>query len=208
MSKYIRNALLFLIFFLILLYLVKSANPWLLVCDQLAQKLTGLLLNPTSFALIKVLTNLASYQATSVLGFVLAGVIWFKTGFVNASTCIVLLGILNFICGQSKPLIQRARPANKLVEIGGFSFPSGHTFAAVSLAILACYFLFSHFKHRYLKQTCYLLAGGFVLFIAFSRVFLRVHYFSDTLASVLLFGFLWNLFLAIRLFIAQSYNRV
>ena len=90
------------------------------------------------------------------------------------------------------------RPANKLLEISGFSFPSGHTFAAASLALVSSYFLFRYFKNQRLKFMCNVLAGIFVVLIAFTRVFLRVHYLSDIVGSILLIGFLWNFIMLIR----------
>ncbi len=82
-----------------------------------------------------------------------------------------------------KPIIQRPRPfvANPLIELlikepFGYSFPSGH--ATSSFA--AAFFLYLN-KVKY--RTVYLLLA---ILMAFSRLYVYVHYPSDVLVGVLL----------------------
>ncbi len=94
-----------------------------------------------------------------------------------------------------KPLIARPRPYSYFPEmtllvapLADFSFPSGHTFA--SFASATALFLY----HKKLGIAAYLLAG----IIAFTRLYLYVHFPSDVLAGMLL-GILsgWIAYLAI-----------
>ena len=76
-----------------------------------------------------------------------------------------------------KLAISRERPeAIAMIAIDGFSFPSGHATAAFS-SIPLVYKLFKKMKIYWLV---------YVLLIAFSRIYLGVHYLSDVVAGALL----------------------
>jgi undecaprenyl-diphosphatase len=83
--------------------------------------------------------------------------------------------------------IQRARPMELPYSgFSAFSFPSGHaTMAAVIFGILAV--LVSHSMGRWGRAMVYAICAVLVVAIAYSRVYLGAHWFSDVLAG-LLFG--------------------
>jgi len=102
-----------------------------------------------------------------------------------------------FISSWTKSLIARPRPSiiPQLVKAGGFSYPSGHsiTSAAIylTMAILAC----RHFKTNRSRMALLFLAAVMITLISFSRIYLGVHYPSDTLSGALI-GMAWALFMA------------
>ena len=83
-----------------------------------------------------------------------------------------------------KHIVRRERPAWKLADEEQlvhrpkyYSFPSGHTsasFCVVSVMMLRC------------QPITFLIALFFAVMIAFSRVYLRVHYLSDVLVGMVL----------------------
>jgi undecaprenyl-diphosphatase len=82
--------------------------------------------------------------------------------------------------------IQRPRPAAVYDGAELFSFPSGHaTMAALIFGILAV--LVSHSMGRWSRALVYAMCGLVVVAIAYSRVYLGVHWLSDVLGG-LLFG--------------------
>lgn len=90
-----------------------------------------------------------------------------------------------------KPVFHRARPCNEFPDIsllihrpGSYSFPSGHTMVGFAAATIMFYF------DRYLGLAGYLFAA----LIAFSRMYLFVHYPTDILGGIL-FGTLSSMFL-------------
>ncbi len=98
-------------------------------------------------------------------------------------------GILTFVLKHSA---QVARP----VEFyGGYSFPSAH--AGMSLVVYGFLALLVAreipFKHRWLP---YSIAGLIVMVIAFSRLYLGVHWFSDVLGGITL-GLFWTALIGI-----------
>ncbi|MGH2063349.1 phosphatase PAP2 family protein [Aerococcus urinaeequi] len=111
-----------------------------------------------------------------------------------------------------KYIIQRPRPTYiaRLVEQGGYSFPSGHATGAVlawgSLAFLIWYY----FKDKYPKMMPYLI--GFTIFmvvaISASRLYLGVHYLSDIIAGWSI-GATWLILCLnyFNLFIAEKKDR-
>jgi undecaprenyl-diphosphatase len=100
---------------------------------------------------------------------------------VGAAGAAALTGVLVF--KTIKKISQRPRPCHvephcwsKVLPPDQFSFPSGHTMTAFSIALVVSYFYPS------LEGTLFFLA----ISIAVSRVVLGMHYLSDVLAGVVL----------------------
>lgn len=92
-----------------------------------------------------------------------------------------------------KLFLQRERPLVPLIaKVHGYSFPSGHTFTSVTFYGIIAYIIYKNVKNIYLKWA---LIGFFIiliLLIGFSRVYLRLHFASDVIASFCL-GLIWLL---------------
>ena len=84
-----------------------------------------------------------------------------------------------------KHAIRRERPISDatLINVGGFSFPSGHAMLSVVFYGMIAYFLIRYAK---LWRTRILIAisAGFMMFlIGLTRLYLHVHYLSDVIAG-------------------------
>jgi membrane-associated phospholipid phosphatase len=82
-----------------------------------------------------------------------------------------------------KVFFHRGRPPAPLVDVVGFSFPSGHAVAGSALAIAIVLVSFPPGPRR---RKWELLALAFAFVMALSRVYLSAHWFSDVLTGVLL----------------------
>lgn len=83
-----------------------------------------------------------------------------------------------------KQFFNRQRPLTPLLEpVQGLSFPSGHALMSMSFYGLLIFIVWEHIKNRTLKWTLTILLLLFIVLIGFSRIYLRLHYFSDVIAG-------------------------
>ena len=103
-----------------------------------------------------------------------------------------------------KNIFQRHRPPNPLIaNVTGFSFPSGHSFSFFTFIGVLIYLLWESKAHIALKLCATIVLFFLATTIAFSRVYLQVHYASDVIAGFCL-SFVW---LAICIFILRRINK-
>ena len=94
-----------------------------------------------------------------------------------------------------KGIIQRNRPIlDYSVFWDQYSFPSGHVFISFVFYMFLVYVLFNNKKEFKKRIFYYFVASVIVLFVAVTRIYLNVHFFTDTLGS-LLFGSLFLIIL-------------
>ena len=143
--------------------------------------------NPVFDLIMPVLTDLNQIRSVQVL--VVLGIVWamIKGGRRARLVCILL--IVTIVCSDQlssfviKPLVGRLRPCITLANVrmfvgcgSGYSFPSSHAvnnFAAAS--VLAYYY------RRYASAFY-----AFAALIAFTRVYVGVHYPSDVTGGALI----------------------
>jgi undecaprenyl-diphosphatase len=86
-----------------------------------------------------------------------------------------------------KSIFHRPRPAYPLIQhVLGFSFPSGHSFSSFAFYGLLIYLMWKIQTPRTARLMLSVLLFLFAVAIAFSRVYLQVHYASDVCAGFLL----------------------
>lgn len=100
-----------------------------------------------------------------------------------------------------KLLIRRERPSviSHLVEVTDFSYPSGHTIISTALFLTFALLASRHYAGWKARATIFIIAGALICLVAFSRLYLGVHYPSDVLSGTF-FGAAWTFGLAAALF--------
>ncbi|MFD2443793.1 phosphatase PAP2 family protein [Bacillus sp. CGMCC 1.16607] len=102
-----------------------------------------------------------------------------------------------------KYLFHRARPdLHRLIEISGFSFPSGHSMNAFTVYTLISFLLWRHISSKLGRVLLILISTMMVLLIGISRIYLGVHFPSDVIGGYLASG-CW---LAIAIWFFQRYQ--
>jgi undecaprenyl-diphosphatase len=96
----------------------------------------------------------------------------------------------------TKNAIERARPVEvtHLVQVSGFSYPSGHSLVSASLYLTMALLAARHLPTRKGRVLLFVLAIAIISLVGMSRVYLGVHYPSDVASGVLL-GVAWALLL-------------
>lgn len=152
--------------------------------------------NPLLTGIAKGLSFIGSFVPVVILCLILIAVLYWILG--HRMEIFLLIGavfgssMLNLLL---KGFLQRVRPdINRLVEITGYSYPSGHSMAAFSFYSVSAYLLWRHMNSKMGRRILIVIAIMMILSIGVSRIYLGVHYPSDVLggylASCALVGFL------------------
>lgn len=96
---------------------------------------------------------------------------------------LLIASILTEITVQAiKHGVERARPSDAIVHAGGYAYPSGH--AALSIVFLAIAVLFARSAESPGARIAWIVSGIVTAAaIGLSRVYLRVHYFTDVVGG-------------------------
>lgn len=142
--------------------------------------------NPFLDAVMSLVTQTGEAGAIATALILTAWFAW-KNRRMDALSVVASFGGAAALNTLLKLIFARPRPAffTPLVVESGFSFPSGHVTASVAIYGFLAILLWRS-KHRFWA----LVAGAWVLLVAVSRIYLGVHYPSDTLAA-LAFTSLW-----------------
>ena len=103
-----------------------------------------------------------------------------------------------------KSLIQRPRPIveQSLIIERGYSFPSGHSTNNMAFYALAIYLVYNNVKNKKIRNTICIVLAIIPILIAFTRIYLGVHYLSDVIAGLCLGA------ICVTIFINYVYNRI
>lgn len=113
-------------------------------------------------------------------------VILCKKNRVKEATAITLNLIISTITNVVlKNIFRRERPitGNIMIDEIGFSFPSGHTTNNVAFYFLAIYLVCINVKNKRIRNISCVILAIIPILIAFSRIYLRVHYPTDVMAG-------------------------
>ncbi|KAB2333180.1 phosphatase PAP2 family protein [Cytobacillus depressus] len=152
--------------------------------DQMIIDQVLLWVNPNLTLMMKFFTFLGSTKALIVLLLIVAGLmIWNKKRWEAIFLLIGTAGgaIFNEIL---KEIFHRERPTlHRLIEVKGYSFPSGHSMVSFIFYGMVCMFFIMFLESRAIKAVVFLITVFVIFMIGLSRIYLGVHYPSDVLAG-------------------------
>ena len=92
-----------------------------------------------------------------------------------------------------KTLIASNRPSNGVIPETNFSFPSGHVTSVVVLLGILVFIAWRYWNSKTLKVLTSFIYILTIALVAFDRIYLNVHWFSDIIGAVFL-GLFWLIF--------------
>jgi len=175
--------------FVITLLGILFDGPMLFVDKRVSLYMTSFQTGPLTKKVI-FLTDLNGVIASSILFVVISIFFRYKKWYPDLRFFLFSFAGATLLFNLFKFTLQRARPDAKLFDLVTYSFPSGHTTMATVLA-LSLYFIFRKRIGKGFSQLLLLLATLlWPVTIAFTRVYLNVHWTSDVLAGLGL-GIFW-----------------
>jgi len=125
-----------------------------------------------------------------------------KIGFVIVGSVAISTIVNNVI----KLIFRRPRPeVRRLVVEKSFSFPSGHTMAAVTLYGILIFFVMRSKLNKKVKLAISIVLGLLPICVAISRIYLGAHFASDVIGAAITST---ALLLVETYFIAKHYDKI
>lgn len=195
--------------FILLMSAVALQASWLFDIDKMIQGLMVIKAGSVFAYFYRFVALFGSPVAVLIFSAIIAGVFILQRERVTALwIAFTILGGY-FLAYLIKNLVRRARPDHDIVGGAfGFSFPSGHVFGSTILVLFVLGILVPRIVESGNRFLIRVLMIIWLVIIVLSRIYLRVHYPSDVLGSLLLaFGW-WNFSQLLYLHFYQKANQV
>lgn len=114
-----------------------------------------------------------------------SGMLFAHKRFISLIVFALSLPCSEYIYSFFKSLIERPRPPIdlRLIEIGKYSFPSGHSTLSMVTYGLLIYFVCKYVQNKILKSFLITLLTLLIISIGFTRVWLGVHFPTDVIGG-------------------------
>ena len=130
-------------------------------------------------------TKIGEVWAMVCLSLLLIAYLMLKRLNIEALFFAIAMGLSSTLNPLLKNIFDRERPTLlRLIDISGFSFPSGHAMGSAAFFGSAMYIANRTMKGRS-KAFMVGLSALFIIMISTSRVYLGVHYPTDTIAGII-----------------------
>lgn len=168
-------------FILVTLFVIIKKDLYI---DTYLYKYISMLINKDLTNVIRVITNIGSV-VFSIIVIIITSILLYKYNKKEDLKYFLIIMIIGNITSFAlKLIIARNRPdILRLMVENTYSFPSGHTFITTLLYGSILVLINKYYKKSYVLWTIY---GILVMLIMFTRIYLGVHYFSDTLGGFFL----------------------
>ncbi|TFV91935.1 phosphatase PAP2 family protein [Blastococcus sp. CT_GayMR20] len=166
-----------------LLYVLPATRPAVQFVDDAVWRFAGVVENDPVTALAKVFSLVGSGMVNWPLRVAALLLLAWRRHWLRLAAFALAVVTSEVLIGTMKAAIGRPRPPLALIETSGAAFPSGHAIATAVTAVGLVLVLASPGRQRWRWEVY---AVEFTAVMALSRVYLRAHWFSDTLAGALL----------------------
>lgn len=163
--------------FSVIAYFISSRE--VLAFDTVIRQEIYNLRNDTLTIVLKAFTYMGNWQSVTLICCILLAIsrLRFSFGFPAAITAV----ICTLVQDSLKLMFQRVRPdvSLHLIQQGGYSFPSGHSFTNFVFFGMIIFLCRRKLKNRATSNWITALLGCLIFLIGFSRIYLGVHYPTD-----------------------------
>lgn len=130
-------------------------------------------------------TKIGEVWAMVALSLLLVAYLMLKRFKIETLFFVIVMSLSSTLNPLLKNIFDRERPTLlRLIDISGFSFPSGHAMGSTSFFGSAIYVINRH-DSAISKGVLIGLCALFILLISTSRVYLGVHYPTDIIAGII-----------------------
>jgi membrane protein DedA with SNARE-associated domain/membrane-associated phospholipid phosphatase len=165
-------------------------QPGLPRIDTMAADVSASMTTQPLVDVVRIATDVGALPTVAFAAALTAGWALTRSRWRDAVALACGVALSPLLVSTAKAAYGRLRPEDMLVEVGGSAYPSGHT--AYSVALVACATVLvrggSGWAVRFAAVT---VAIVLVVMVALSRVYLRVHHFTDVLGGAALGIALW-----------------
>lgn len=191
-TKYQQTlGLLLLLLFTGLAFGVHTHAFWVKNSDLAFAKLATQTITPHNTLIFKAIATLGSPAIVLGATALLCLWLWYRRDLALAIWVGAIQLVGSAIAEVCKQLVARARPIHQLVADSGYSFPSGHTFCTTILIFTLLMLGLPRLHDQEVKLVAVVLGLIWVLLVAIARVYLRDHFASDVVGSMLLASGFW-----------------
>ena len=166
-----------------LLYVLPATRPGVQVVDDAVWRFAGAVENDPTTAIAVALSWLGSGLVTWPLRVAALLLLAWRRHWLRLAAFTLAVLTSEVLIGTMKAAIGRPRPPGSLIETSGAAFPSGHAIATAVTAVGLVLVLAAPGIQRWRWEVY---AVIFTSIMALSRVYLRAHWLSDTVAGALL----------------------
>ncbi|KRL36455.1 phosphatase PAP2 family protein [Liquorilactobacillus uvarum] len=182
------------ILFVILVSVICLNQSWIIDLDSQFQRLPTMTVTTIKNQFFSIITFFGSPIVNICLTCLIALGVWFRQNqLLNVIWIISAQVIGDMLVFLFKEIIRRPRPNNQVMKDTGFSFPSGHTFSTAIVVLIILFIVIPWLEDQEIQFAISLLSICWLGVVAFSRLYLRNHFLTDVLGSILLALAWWEI---------------
>lgn len=172
-----------------------------IIDENILKYINDTFVSNTLTGIMKVITVFGSAWVLIPLALIL--LIFLKNKKYGMLASINLLGVYLLNCIM-KHIFERPRPELQLVKETSYSFPSSHTMCSVAFYGLLIVLIHKKMKNKCIKYSLIALLTMLVVLIAFSRLYLQVHYLSDVIMGAVFGLIILAMFVSILKYLTKE----
>ncbi len=182
-----------LLVFIFILYCVTSDN-YLTVVDQWVNIHIIEIQTPSLTTILAFITNLSGLVGNSIVAVFVMLFLSYKKWYKERLFYLLSFSGSVILFAGIKQIVARTRPHSELIDVINYSFPSGHSTLTMTTSLLVYFIFVRKLTSSLAKNSLLAVCIAWAIFIAFTRVYLNVHWLSDIVAGLTL-GIFWVTFM-------------